>query len=45
VQWTDAHRLCGARMTAVAEQPPRWMVDTFPGPEEWQALLAAQFTW
>ena len=42
VKWADAQRICGARMTAMPEHPPRWRVETFPSAEEWQALLAVQ---
>jgi hypothetical protein len=42
VPWAEAKRVCGARMTAEPGHPPRWSVATFPGPEEWQALAAAQ---
>jgi hypothetical protein len=42
VRWTDAYRICAARMTRVPEQPLRWRVDTFPSGDEWQSLRAAQ---
>jgi hypothetical protein len=42
VKWADARRICGVRMTALPEQPPRWRVDSFPSSEEWQELLAVQ---
>jgi hypothetical protein len=42
VRWTDARRICAARMAPVPERPPRWSVSTFPDTDEWQALRAAQ---
>lgn len=42
VPWADVQQICGARLSVLGEQPPRWAVDTFPSDEEWQALLAAR---
>ena len=42
VAWPEVQRICGARMSVLLEQPPRWAVDTFPNDEEWQALQAAR---
>lgn len=42
VPWSDAQRICSARMRATPERPRRWAVDTFPNDAEWRALWAAR---
>jgi hypothetical protein len=42
VPWAAVQSICGSRLCALREQPPRWAVDTFPNDVEWRALVAAR---
>jgi hypothetical protein len=38
VPWADVLAICGNRLSATAEQPERFLVDSFPDDNEWAAL-------
>ena len=40
VPWHKVLEACGSRMQATAESPPRFLVNSFPGPDEWSVLSA-----
>ncbi len=44
VPWQRAIEICGPRMQQTAESPPRYLVDSFPGADEWSALSAHAIT-
>ena len=37
VAWQAVFETCGPRMLATTESPPRFLVDSFPTPDEWSA--------
>jgi len=39
VPWADVVSLCGHRMAATRDNPPRFRVESFPDAAEWSALL------
>jgi hypothetical protein len=38
VEWTHVSTICGHRMQATGDIPPRFMIDSFPDEAEWQQL-------
>ncbi|MFA6984974.1 MAG: hypothetical protein WC213_02035 [Arenimonas sp.] len=44
VAWQDVVETCGPRMLATTESPPRFLVDSFPTPDEWSALSSRAIT-
>lgn len=42
VPWQDVVDICGARLQPTAENPPRWLVESFPDGAEWERLVAGQ---
>jgi len=40
VEWPDVIAVCGNRLQATQENPPRFLIDSFPDEVEWQKLKA-----